>query len=113
MDKDVKCPYCGHDQDINHDDGYGYAEDEKHNQECGRCGKTFGYITTIVFYYDSFKTDCLNDAEHEYEVTNTYPEFAKKMLCKCCGYERDLTNEERKKHNVPTYEEWCKQNNYK
>lgn len=23
--KDIECPYCGHEQDICHDDGFGYA----------------------------------------------------------------------------------------
>ena len=28
-------------QDINHDDGYGYEEDVTHEQECSNCEKTF------------------------------------------------------------------------
>ena len=26
MYSDVECPYCGAEQEINHDDGYGYDE---------------------------------------------------------------------------------------
>ena len=35
MSKDVDCPYCGHPQDINHDDGYGYEEVVLHQQVWG------------------------------------------------------------------------------
>jgi hypothetical protein len=31
---DVKCPYCGTEQEINHDDGYGYDEGKYYEQEC-------------------------------------------------------------------------------
>jgi len=27
---DVDCPYCGESQEICHDDGFGYSEDEDH-----------------------------------------------------------------------------------
>ena len=39
--KDVECPYCGTGQEINHDDGYGYEEDDPHEQSCPHCDKTF------------------------------------------------------------------------
>ena len=32
--KDVECPYCYADQEINHDDGYGFDEDQLYEQEC-------------------------------------------------------------------------------
>ena len=38
---DVYCPYCGAEQEINHDDGYGYEEDRRYQQQCGECEKTF------------------------------------------------------------------------
>lgn len=53
--KDVNCPYCGHAQDINHDDGYGYDENENHEQDCTKCGEPFGYTTGIIFVYHVFK----------------------------------------------------------
>jgi len=31
---DVTCPYCRDEQEINHDDGYGYEEDKEHEQDC-------------------------------------------------------------------------------
>lgn len=48
---DVKCPYCGNEQEINHDDGYGYNEDEDYEQHCVSCDKAFKFTTTISFSY--------------------------------------------------------------
>ena len=47
---DVKCPYCDMELEIDHDDGYGYEEDQIHNQECKFCGKAFVYTTSVCFY---------------------------------------------------------------
>jgi transposase-like protein len=35
---DINCPYCGAGNDINHDDGFGYAEDIRHEMQCASCG---------------------------------------------------------------------------
>ena len=67
--KDVNCPYCGHAEDINHDDGYGYEEDDLHQQECGQCEKVYGFNTSIVFYYDAARVPCFNGEPHK-EVPN-------------------------------------------
>ena len=83
--KDAECPYCGAEIEINHDDGYGYAEDEKHQQECGRCGKTFVYTTSISFYYEVEKADCLNGGKHDYQKTSTYPPECATLRCTTCG----------------------------
>ena len=48
---DVKCPYCKHEQEINHDDGYGYGDGEDYEQECASCEKTFNFITSVSFDY--------------------------------------------------------------
>ena len=49
---DVKCPYCSAKQDINHDDCYGYEEDQEYEQNCRECGKTFIFITSIMYHYN-------------------------------------------------------------
>jgi len=77
--------------DINHDDGYGCEESETYNQECKHCGKTFVYTTSITFHYEVAKADCLNDGEHKYEKTKTYPPQFAKLRCKMCGDEKPLT----------------------
>jgi len=53
---DVKCPYCGTEQEINHDDGY--DESQEHEQACHRCDKEFKFTTSISFTYQVM---CQND----------------------------------------------------
>lgn len=96
MSKDIECPYCGQWQEINHDDGYGYEEDTAHNQECGNCDKTFVFYTSISFYYESQKADCLNGSEHEYKPSSTFPRKYTKMVCKHCDDKRPPTESELK-----------------
>jgi DNA-directed RNA polymerase subunit RPC12/RpoP len=85
---DIECPYCGADQEINHDDGYGYEEGKTHEQECGDCGKNFAYTTSISFYYEAAKADCLNGLPHNMAKVIHYPvlwpDWAR---CKDCGHE--------------------------
>lgn len=101
MSKDIECPYCGHEQDINHDDGYGYEEDTNHQQECGKCEKTFIFNTSISFWYDAYKADCLNGGEHIYKPIPTAPAYFTKMRCELCEERRDPTDEERELYNIP------------
>ena len=98
MSKDVNCPYCGAEQDINHDDGVGYAEYDIEQQECPDCGKTFVFTVSLCYYYDVEKADCLNDAEHQFEETRTIPRCFRRMRCKVCGEEKEIEGiaEERK-----------------
>jgi len=88
-----RCPYCGGDIEINHDDGYGYSEYEIHQQECGNCGKSFAFTTSSVIYYHLKKADCLNDGEHSYQETITYPRRYTKLKCLQCGDEKPLPDE--------------------
>lgn len=83
---DTDCPYCGANVFINHDDGYGYEEDEIHHQECGKCKKTFSFTTSISFHYSTYKAACLNGGEHRYEETKTYPVEFSRMVCTDCGH---------------------------
>lgn len=97
---DINCPYCGKSQDINHDDGYGYEEETLHEQQCGSCGKTFVYETSISYFYEPFKADCLNDGKHDYQPTQTWPKYASMMRCITCGNKRNPTDEERIKFGL-------------
>ena len=94
MNDDIECPYCGKEQEINHDDGYGYEEDQIHQQQCGDCEKYFTYTTYISFSYTAYKADCLNDSEHTFEPTHTYPLECTRMECTQCGETRQPTKEE-------------------
>ena len=113
FEKDVNCPYCGVGQDINHDDGYGYAEDTKHKQQCYSCNKEFVYTTSVSYDYDAERADCLNDGTHDWQPTRSFPKFMTKMECTMCDEERKPTADERKKFNIPTYEEYLEETKQK
>lgn len=88
MMQDVECSYCGNCQEINHDDGYGYDEDELYKQECKDCGKVFVYTTSITYFYEAAKADCLNGGKHNFHPVEHYPKvFPDWVRCYDCGYE--------------------------
>ncbi len=95
---DINCPYCSKAIDICHDDGYGYEEDEKYQQTCSCCDKTFIYTASVAIYYDAEKADCLNGGEHNFKETTTLPRCFRKLECSMCGEEREIEGieEERK-----------------
>ena|ERR1035437_1616298 len=88
---DINCPYCDSPQEINHDDGYGYEQDELHQQQCGNCEKYFTFTTSISYYYSVEKADCLNDDKHNFKPTHTAPVECTQMRCTMCGEERKPT----------------------
>lgn len=92
--KDLTCPYCGHEQDVCHDDGQGYEEDVLHEEECYECEKYFTFHTTIIFHYKEFKADCLNDDNHKFKPTRTFPKECTQMKCQTCEEKREPTDEE-------------------
>ncbi len=105
MNKDLECPYCGHAQDVNHDDGMGY--DECFNEmQCSKCEKNFTFSTSVSYHYEAEKADCLNDSPHNYELTNTHPKPWSKMECSICGERRDLTDEEKVHFKIGTISEY-------
>ena len=89
---DIDCPYCGKGQDINHDDGYGYEEDEVFEQECCFCDKVFVFTTAISFYYEAEKAPCKNgEGEHEWrdKIGSPRAAFMGKQFCSVCDEQRD------------------------
>ena len=103
---DVNCPYCDAEVTINHDDGYGYSENEKHEQQCDNCKKYFSYTTSILISHHAEKADCLNDGVHQYELSTTSPREFSHMECSTCGDSRELTDEERIKFSIGTKEDY-------
>ena len=99
MYDDVKCPYCSEGQKINHDDGYGYEEDEVYTQECGNCDKTFTYQTSTSFDYDVEKAPCLNGGKHNWKKMSGAPReyFIGMFRCTYCNEEESRDPEGRKK----------------
>jgi len=92
--KDIECPYCETELEINHDDGFGYDEGVDHQMECDYCGKSFVFQTTINFYYEPAKADCLNDGVHDWKLTHTFPKEFSNLKCTMCGVERKPTEDE-------------------
>lgn len=102
----VKCPYCGEEQYIDHEDGYGYEENQTYNQTCCNCEKVFAYQTSIHFSYDVKKCGCMNGEDHKWKLTSTSPKCASQMECTECGERRELTVEERTEFGIETKEEY-------
>lgn len=94
MSFDVECPYCGADQNIDHDDGQGYEEDRIHEQQCDACEKNFTFTTSVLYFYEASKADCLNGGEHKYQANCCIPRKYTKMECVDCEARRDPTPQE-------------------
>jgi len=88
---DINCPYCDAELNICHDDGYGYNEDDHHEQECGKCEKTFVFTTCISFSYSPHKADCLNGSPHRLKKTKTFPAKYARMACQDCDHDEPWT----------------------
>jgi len=76
---DVKCPYCGEDNEINHDDGAGYEEGVEHSQDC-YCGKSFIFTTSISFNYE---VEC-QPGDHKMEAFGD--EWPNMYQCENCDF---------------------------
>lgn len=87
---DVDCPYCGFDQEVCHDDGFGYDEDTLHEMGCEECGKVFVFSTSIMFHYSPEKADCLNGSRHRLRRTHTYPVKHARLRCETCDLEKQI-----------------------
>ncbi len=91
---DIKCPYCDHEQEVCHDDGENIGEGETHQMECYECEKTFVFNTSISFFYEPAKADCLNGKDHKFKAIVTYPKELTKMRCIDCDEIRACTEDE-------------------
>lgn len=105
MYKDIECPYCGHWQDIDHDDGYGYEEGRTYNQECGKCGLTFIYYTSMHFSYEPQKAPCLNGEPHDFQQIVGAPRehFIGRFACSGCGKKERRDEEGRRRALAELY----------
>lgn len=87
---DIECPYCGVEQEIDHEDGYGYEEGQLHEQACSSCQKMYTYTTATIYCYEAFKADCLNGGEHIWKPKRGVPKeyFMGKFACETCEAEK-------------------------
>ena len=71
---DLQCPYCTAEQEVCHDDGRGYDDAVTHQQECSKCGKIYGFTTSISFWYEPCELPCANEGgEHDLVDINGIP----------------------------------------
>lgn len=87
--KDVVCPYCGYQQDVDHED-FSRREDELFQHECYSCDKMFVYSLDVQISFKARRADCLNGGEHLWEKTQTFPVEFSVMRCNYCGKEKPL-----------------------
>lgn len=97
---DFECPYCGDPQEVCHDDGAGYSEEQAHEHYCTNCEKGFVFYTYISLSYEAKAAPCLNGEPHDFQPTKTWPKNATRMRCACCEAERQLTDSERTIYGV-------------
>lgn len=105
---DLECPYCEHEFNINNDDGFGYEEDVNHKIECPECEKSFVFQTSISYYYEAQKADCLNNGKHNFKITATHPREFSQMECQMCGERRELTSKERSIYKIGSKQHYIK-----
>jgi len=103
---DLECPYCEKELEINHDDGFGYEEGVKHKMECSHCQMFFVFETSISFYYEPKKADCLNGGKHNWKILATFPKEFSRMECNICEERRDLTDSEKTKYKIGSKESY-------
>ncbi len=70
---DVKCPYCGHEQEIDHGGSYSYTEEIDHEYECINCNKDFIYRIRIQHCYIVKAIDEFVDDEVRFDELNKKP----------------------------------------
>jgi len=100
MAKDLECPYCGAELNINHEEGFGYEEDILHEMQCSECEKYFVFLTSVSYCYSSSKADCLNDDNHDWKPTHTSSKEYTRLKCSMCDEQRLPTEAERLKYNI-------------
>lgn len=76
---DLNCPKCGAGNEICHDDGQGYEEDVRHEQDCSSCGYTFEFTTSVMYYYTAYCSD-------GHDMESWGDEFKGMYGCKNCDY---------------------------
>lgn len=94
MSHDLECPYCDAPFEVCHDDGHGHEEGRLHHDTCRACGKNFTFTTFISFDFEPQKADCLNDGEHVWKASRTWPAEHSIMRCQTCDETRKPTAEE-------------------
>lgn len=86
---DVECPHCGDGQNVSRDDGI--EDGLQFERECRSCETNYMVTAHISVSFSADKADCLNDGQHDYRRTNTFPPQFERMRCSMCGDEKPLS----------------------
>lgn len=85
---DLECPYCGYEQDLDYEGGYGTAEDKLYEHQCESCEKNFVFTTGIILTHTSLTADCLNGGQHKMKPVVHAPKiFPDWVRCEDCNQE--------------------------
>ena len=103
----TNCPYCKEELDIDTTD-IDNIDRTYHEYQCPECGNNFVFIGEFSLDIISHKADCLNGKPHDWKPSITYPPCFTQMKCAMCGGNREPTQEERKKYNISSVEEYLK-----
>ncbi len=72
-DKEVTCPYCNEDFDVNTDDGAHYNDGESESEYCPNCDKQVMIYSSCSWYREASKADCLNGiSDHDWSDWTTH-----------------------------------------
>lgn len=91
---DLKCPYCGFEQEVYHDDDENYKEGVSHKMECYECEKSFVFVTCITADFFPYKADCLNGGKHKWKYSVNVPRWNSKAVCEHCDKRRSMSDKE-------------------
>ncbi len=102
MTNEVTCPYCHRDVMIEIED----IEDGMTTQEeCPECGKIINVTQSVTVYFDAEPCEC-QTVNHFFVLSKAYPKCFTRWRCKYCDCAKPLTEAQRKRLGIPTYEEW-------
>jgi sarcosine oxidase delta subunit len=103
---EVECPYCGEDFEINHDDGQHYEDGKSASDYCPNCDKQVMISTSVSYYHEIEKADCLNEIS-DHDWSSWYflwfnDDFTKKIERRYCNV---CDEEERETHDLEDSDE--------
>jgi ribosomal protein S27AE len=96
-DKEVTCPYCKEDFEVDTDDGRHYQDGGTEEEECPNCEKTVLITSSCSWYREAEMADCLNGAPHPWREWTTYwvgengenkGKFYERRYCTRCSKEQ-------------------------
>lgn len=91
--RNITCPYCNKELDIDTTDINNPGEN--YEEECEHCGKMFHVMVEYSATYKSYQVPCLNGDDHKWKggIMGGYP-TARTKYCAYCGERRMPTPEE-------------------